>query len=197
MAGKTETFQLVRNDVDKNRMRIRAPNGSFLQANKDGSVTANFGESTTWGDNDPSVFAVNIVNGPHGEYQICNGYGKDMATQVMNNHWSTYIVEADFAFMAANGLNAVRIPVGWWIASDPNPPAPFVGGALQALDSAFTWAEYILPPVLFTLHIRMVSSQTSQSLTIFIYKKINILHAKVIQYKTLSHNTSTGIDFTF
>ena len=54
------------------------------QANKDGSVTANFGESTTWGDNDPSVFAVNIVNGPQGEYQICNGYGKDMATQVMN-----------------------------------------------------------------------------------------------------------------
>ena len=62
MAGKTETFQLVRNDVDKNRMRIRAPNGSFLQANKDGSVTANFGESTTWGDDDPSVFVVTIVN---------------------------------------------------------------------------------------------------------------------------------------
>ncbi|VAH02348.1 unnamed protein product [Triticum turgidum subsp. durum] len=132
--GQTETFQLVRSYGDKNRMRIRASNGSFLQANKDGSVTANFGESTTWGDNDPSVFAVNIVNGPQGEYQICNGYGKDMATQVMNNHWSTYIVETDFAFMAANSLNAVRIPVGWWIASDPNPPAPFVGGSLQALD---------------------------------------------------------------
>ncbi|XP_037455845.1 probable glucan endo-1,6-beta-glucosidase B [Triticum dicoccoides] len=150
--GQTETFQLVRSYADKNRMRIRAPNGSFLQANKDGSVTANFGESTTWGDNDPSVFAVNIVNGPHGEYQICNGYGKDMATRVMNNHWSTYIVEADFAFMAANGLNAVRIPVGWWIASDPNPPAPFVGGSLQALDSAFTWAERHNIHVIIDLH---------------------------------------------
>ncbi|CAM0948215.1 unnamed protein product [Alopecurus aequalis] len=150
--GQAETFQLVRNYADKNRMRIRAPNGSFLQANKDGSVTANFGESTTWGDNDPSVFAVNILNGPHGEYQICNGYGKDMATQVMNNHWSTYIVEADFAFMAANGLNAVRIPVGWWIASDPNPPAPFVGGSLQALDNAFTWAERHNIHVIIDLH---------------------------------------------
>jgi aryl-phospho-beta-D-glucosidase BglC (GH1 family) len=59
------------------------------------------------------------------------------------DHWSTYIVEDDFAFMAANGLNAVRIPVGWWIANDPNPPAPFVGGSLQALDNAFTWAEYV------------------------------------------------------
>ncbi|VAH02349.1 unnamed protein product [Triticum turgidum subsp. durum] len=150
--GQTETFQLVRSYGDKNRMRIRASNGSFLQANKDGSVTANFGESTTWGDNDPSVFAVNIVNGPQGEYQICNGYGKDMATQVMNNHWSTYIVETDFAFMAANSLNAVRIPVGWWIASDPNPPAPFVGGSLQALDIAFTWAERHNIHVIIDLH---------------------------------------------
>jgi hypothetical protein len=29
--GSSETFQLVRNDADKNRMRIRAPNGNFLQ----------------------------------------------------------------------------------------------------------------------------------------------------------------------
>ncbi|VAH12120.1 unnamed protein product [Triticum turgidum subsp. durum] len=142
MPGQSETFQLVRNDADNNKMRIRAPNGSFLQANKDGSVTADFVKSTKWGDDDPSVFAVTIVGQAlQGEYQICNGYGKDTATQVMNDHRSTYIVERDFAFMAANGLNAVRIPVGWWIASDPNPPAPFVGGSLQALDNAFTWAE--------------------------------------------------------
>lgn len=50
-------------------------------------------------------------------------------------------MEDDFRFIANNGLNAVRIPVGWWIASDPNPPKPFVGGSLQALDNAFTWAE--------------------------------------------------------
>jgi hypothetical protein len=54
------------------------------QANTDGSVTANFGESTTWGNDDPSVFAVTIVKGLQGEYQICNGYGKEKATQVMN-----------------------------------------------------------------------------------------------------------------
>jgi aryl-phospho-beta-D-glucosidase BglC (GH1 family) len=43
--------------------------------------------------------------------------------------------------MSSNGLNAVRIPVGWWIAQDPTPPKPFVGGSLQALDNAFTWAQ--------------------------------------------------------
>lgn len=29
--GLSETFQIVRSDTDKNRVRIRAPNGSFLQ----------------------------------------------------------------------------------------------------------------------------------------------------------------------
>lgn len=49
-------------------------------------------------------------------------------------------MEDDFRFMWQNGLNAVRIPVGWWIMYDPFPPKPFVGGSLQALDSAFEWA---------------------------------------------------------
>ena len=43
--------------------------------------------------------------------------------------------------MKDNGLNAVRIPVGWWIASDPSPPLPYVGGSLTALDNAVSWAE--------------------------------------------------------
>ena len=43
--------------------------------------------------------------------------------------------------MSSNGLTAVRIPVGWWIALDPTPPKPFVGGSLKALDNAFTWAQ--------------------------------------------------------
>lgn len=57
------------------------------------------------------------------------------------DHRNTYITEDDFNFMSRNGINAVRIPVGWWIASDPSPPKPFVGGSLRALDNAFTWAQ--------------------------------------------------------
>lgn len=52
-------------------------------------------------------------------------------------------MENDFKFISCNGLNAVRIPVGWWIASDPTPPLPYVGGSLQALDDAFLWAQYV------------------------------------------------------
>ncbi|GKF58321.1 probable glucan 1,3-beta-glucosidase A, partial [Tanacetum coccineum] len=62
------------------------------------------------------------------------------------DHWETFIVEKDFKFIADSGLNAVRIPLGWWTASDPSPPKPFIGGSLQYLDKAFLWAEYAYVP---------------------------------------------------
>ncbi|KAF8723255.1 hypothetical protein HU200_021771 [Digitaria exilis] len=146
--GPSETFQIVRrNSSFPTRVRIRAPNGLFLQvtgtvrANKVKnmtSITADRGEFTDWSNNDPSVFVASNVGNLYGEYQICNGYGKANATQ---NHRNTFITEKDFDFTASSGLNAVRIPVGWLIASDPNPPPPFVGGSLQFLDNAFSWAQ--------------------------------------------------------
>ncbi|VAI13132.1 probable glucan 1,3-beta-glucosidase A [Triticum dicoccoides] len=149
--GKSETFRLVRN-AGKDRMRIMVANGLFLQANKDSTVTADYGKSTSWGDDDPSVFAVTRVTGLQGEYQICNGYGTAKATPILKNHWSTYIVEDDFRFISESGLTAVRIPVGWWIASDPSPPAPYVEGSLQTLDKAFKWAEEYNLGVIIDLH---------------------------------------------
>jgi aryl-phospho-beta-D-glucosidase BglC (GH1 family) len=58
-----------------------------------------------------------------------------ISSLVNQDHWNSFIMESDFEFMSSKGINAVRIPVGWWIASDPNPPAPFVGGSLKALDN--------------------------------------------------------------
>ncbi|GJM84399.1 hypothetical protein PR202_ga00063 [Eleusine coracana subsp. coracana] len=140
--GPSETFQMVRWDANTTRVRIRASNGLFLQVKTMQSLTADRGVATDWSDSDPSVFVANNVDILRGEYQICNGYGITNATKVLTNHWSTYINESDFSFMSSSGLNAVRIPVGWWIASDPNPPLPFVGGSLKALDNAFVWAQY-------------------------------------------------------
>ncbi|GJN20434.1 hypothetical protein PR202_gb07812 [Eleusine coracana subsp. coracana] len=139
--GPSETFQIVCWDANTTRVRIRASNGLFLQAKTMQSLTADRGVATDWSDSDPSVFFANNVDILRGEYQICNGYGITNATKVLTNHWSTYINESDFSFMSSNGLNAVRIPVGWWIASDPNPPLPFVGGSLKALDNAFVWSQ--------------------------------------------------------
>ncbi|KAK1326937.1 hypothetical protein QJS10_CPA01g02248 [Acorus calamus] len=114
-------FQIFRKGDDPNRVRIKAPNGSYLQARTEALVTADFQGRTTWGDDDPSVFVMRIVRTMQGEFQVTNGYGPQQAATVMRQHWASYITENDFQFISSNGLNAVRIPVGWWIASDPSP----------------------------------------------------------------------------
>ncbi|PRQ21502.1 putative glucan 1,3-beta-glucosidase [Rosa chinensis] len=150
--GVSETFEIIRKPDDSSRVRIKAPNGFFLQAKTEVLVTADYAESSSgWGDNDPSVFVITISGRLQGEFQITNGYGK-LAPEVMKEHWRTFIVEEDFDFISKNGLNAVRIPVGWWISSDPNPPHPYVGGSLKALDNAFLWSQKYGLKVIIDLH---------------------------------------------
>lgn len=150
-----ETFQIIRNPSNKNQVHIKAYNGMYLQAQSQDQLTADFQGKPGWNDGNAATFEMNVVtgdNGIGGEYQLTNGLGPDKAPQVMNDHWNSFITESDFAFMSSNGINAVRIPVGWWIASDPNPPAPFVGGSLKALDNAFTWAKNHNIGVIVDLH---------------------------------------------
>ncbi|MED6181441.1 hypothetical protein PIB30_019338 [Stylosanthes scabra] len=152
-SSSTETFQIVRNDGDPNKVRIRAPNGLFLQAISETKVSADYAGSS-WDDSDPSVFKMIVLTDStiRGEYQITNGYGPEKAPEIMRGHWNTYITEDDFKFMSENGVNAVRVPVGWWIAHDPTPPKPFVGGSSQILDKAFTWGEKYGIKVIVDLH---------------------------------------------
>ncbi|XP_054805540.1 probable glucan 1,3-beta-glucosidase A [Prosopis cineraria] len=147
-----ETFQIIRNTSHPSKIRIQASNGLFLQAQSETVVSADYKGSTNWEDSDPSVFNMTTVKTLQGEYQITNGYGPNRAPQVLQDHWNTYITEEDFRFMSQNGLTAVRIPVGWWIAYDPNPPKPFVGGSLAALDNDFTWAQNHGMKVIVDLH---------------------------------------------
>ncbi|XP_008234008.1 PREDICTED: glucan 1,3-beta-glucosidase A-like [Prunus mume] len=151
--GSSETFEIIRKPDDLSRVRIKAPNGFFLQAKTEDLVTADYaGSGSGWGNNDPSVFVISFSGKLEGEFQVTNGYGPKKAPQVMREHWNTFIVEDDFHFIKTNGLNAVRIPVGWWIASDPTPPNPYVGGSLLALDKAFLWAQKYGLKVIIDLH---------------------------------------------
>lgn len=59
----------------------------------------------------------------------------------IQKHRNSFVTHEDFRFLSEHGINTVRIPVGWWIAQDPSPPAPFIGGSLAALDKAFSWAQ--------------------------------------------------------
>ncbi|RAL41900.1 hypothetical protein DM860_009082 [Cuscuta australis] len=146
------TFQILRNTGDPYRVRIRASNGLFLQAKTAEQVTADYSGKDDWGEDNPSVFTMENNVKLQGEFQLTNGYGPLLAPKILEEHWRTFIVEDDFKFISSNGLNAVRIPVGWWIASDPNPPKPFVGGSLKALDNAFSWASKYGVKVIVDLH---------------------------------------------
>ncbi|KAK9166621.1 hypothetical protein Scep_001812 [Stephania cephalantha] len=135
--GASEVFEILRRDDDRNR------------AKTEDSVTADFVGNGGWGDEDPSVFLIGFMGAMAGEFQVTNGYGPEKAPQ---DHWNTFVTEQDFKFISVNGLNAVRIPVGWWIASDPTPPKPYVGGSLNALDNAFSWAKKHDLKVIIDLH---------------------------------------------
>ena len=50
-------------------------------------MTANY-EGSSWDNNDPSVFEMTIVSGLQGEYQISNGYGPEIASQVLQARFS-------------------------------------------------------------------------------------------------------------
>ncbi|XP_057442582.1 probable glucan 1,3-beta-glucosidase A [Lotus japonicus] len=151
-SNTSKTFHIIKENDNSTRVRIKAFNGQFIQAKTEELVTADVSEVNGWEDDDPTVFEMTISSRLQGEFQVTNGYGPIKAPQVMKEHWSTFIVEDDFNFIATNGLNAVRIPVGWWIASDPTPPWPYVGGSLHALDNAFLWAQKYGLKIIVDLH---------------------------------------------
>nr|CAB3483283.1 unnamed protein product [Digitaria exilis] len=114
-----------------------------------GNVTVDRDAASSWEtfkvcrwDDDMATFEMTIVaNNLHGDYQLANGYGPEQAKTVLTEHRKNFVSGRDFYFISQKGINAVRIPVGWWIAYDPDPPAPFIGGSLNALDRAFYWAQ--------------------------------------------------------
>jgi glucan 1,3-beta-glucosidase len=78
--------------------------------------------------------------------------GNEEAERLIREHRSTHITKKDFEDIAAQGLNAVRIPFGYWLVTGPRAGEPFVGPDLGALDSAFTWAEETGLKLLLSYH---------------------------------------------
>ena len=69
----------------------------------------------------------------------------------LKNHWDTWITEDDFTQISNNGLNHVRIPIGYW-AIAPLDGEPYVQGQLDVLDKAIGWARNANLKVLLDLH---------------------------------------------
>lgn len=142
---------------------------SIVQVTNNNQLTSNYPSQPGWDDGMATFEMTIVANNLHGDYQLANGLGPDQAMVVLTvsfiiselchsrgcsafrcsrtvlfilqEHRKNFITGKDFYFLSKNGINAVRIPVGWWIAYDPNPPAPFVSGSLDTLDRAFYWAQ--------------------------------------------------------
>ncbi len=70
------------------------------------------------------------------EYTLCDALGS-AAERAMRRHRETFITEDDFRWIRDRGLNAIRLPIGYWLLE---PDGPFVGGA-EMLDQAIDWCE--------------------------------------------------------
>ncbi|KAK8940932.1 hypothetical protein KSP39_PZI009954 [Platanthera zijinensis] len=145
----SETYIVERNDT---RVHIKLLSGNYLQATEDNQLRTDYYGEPGWDDNGATFELVIYANNLHGEFQLANGYGQDKAKDVLMNHRNTFITAEDFSFLSEYGINTVRIPVGWWIALDPDPPAPFIGGTLAALDNAFLWAQVYNVRCIIDLH---------------------------------------------
>ena len=51
-------------------------------------------------------------------YTLSENLGKTNMTARMNAHREAFIRESDFAWLAANGVNGVRVPIGYWDVID-------------------------------------------------------------------------------
>ncbi|KAI5207644.1 glycoside hydrolase family 5 protein [Aureobasidium subglaciale EXF-2481] len=62
----------------------------------------------------------------------------DGAKDKLEQHWASYFTESDVEGLAAAGINAVRIPIGFWSYVES---APYITGADAYLEKAIGWCR--------------------------------------------------------
>lgn len=83
----------------------------------------------------------------HDEYSFCaHATASDNAR--LKAFRDTFVTKADFAQLAAQGVQAVRLPVGYWMFGDAPPYQPTV----QYVDAAFRWAATYHLRILISIH---------------------------------------------
>ncbi len=82
------------------------------------------------------------------EYHLPLQLEKEEYESRIKIHRSEYISERDFVYIKSLGLNAVRIPIPYFLFGDC---PPFIG-CIEELDKAFAWAEKYGLLILLDLH---------------------------------------------
>ncbi|KAF2166635.1 glycoside hydrolase family 5 protein [Zasmidium cellare ATCC 36951] len=85
------------------------------------------------------------------EWHLCDELGKDSCSQLLRTHWKSFLNQSDFQAIQSAGLNAVRIPIGYW-AVDLEDWEPYVDGQFDYLARAVRWADEAGLDVIVSLH---------------------------------------------
>ena len=93
----------------------------------------------------PALFAGTTAED---EYYLPRQLSKEVYEARIKVHRAEYISERDFVAIKAMGMEAVRIPVPYFIFGDRE---PFIG-CVEELDKAFNWAEKYGLQILIDLH---------------------------------------------
>ncbi|KAH9932038.1 exo-beta-1,3-glucanase [Epithele typhae] len=99
----------------------------------------------------PSLFDATNNKAIIDEWTFTQLQDYNTAKAALTQHWNTWITKADFAAIAAAGLNHVRIPIGYW-AFDVGPGEPYISGQLPYLQQAVGWARSSGLKVIVDLH---------------------------------------------
>ncbi|CAI5981811.1 unnamed protein product, partial [Closterium sp. NIES-64] len=134
---------------------IRAANGRFLSIPSTSSPA-----SRSTSRSSASAAAPPSSDRRRGEWQLSQGLratqGDEEAERRVKEHREGFVREEDLAYLSRQGVNTVRVPVGYWTVYGEgvgeSGGTPFVGGGLAKVDQLFHWAEKHGVRVLFSLH---------------------------------------------
>ena len=88
---------------------------------------------------------------PIDEHSLCEALGPAEARRVMHKHWESWVTYEELVTLKSAGINALRIPVGYWIVA-PRPGEPYVEGGIEYLLRVCGWAKQLGLRVLVELH---------------------------------------------
>mmetsp|Transcript_58385 Transcript_58385/g.126298 ORF Transcript_58385/g.126298 Transcript_58385/m.126298 type:complete len:670 (+) Transcript_58385:49-2058(+) len=86
------------------------------------------------------------------EWELMKRLREDNAVEKLWEHRHTWITREDFQLIRDRGLNAVRLPLGYWTIVGPAPGEPYEGPALNCIDQAVAWAEEVGLQIILDLH---------------------------------------------
>merc|ERR1711972_1091403 len=78
-------------------------------------------------------------------------HGRARAAELMTTHRRTHVTRDDFVEMKKMGINAVRVPFGYW-AFAPRAGEPFFGPCLEFLDAVLEWGDELGMKIVLCLH---------------------------------------------